>query len=564
MIGYTARNNPDVTWWLEQANRGIEFRKKYAKEPKWDTWRSYYRGNWRDGVLPSNIFFKMIRTIVPRVYFRNPSISLTSTKPGFEGMALSQILERVDNKLLKQMKVKQQMKKITQDAFLFGTGFGKLGFGTEFTPNLGSGIETAAPTDRMNRKVEYNSLVHSNNPWFMRAHPGSIIVPEGLENVEETPWIAQVIRRPADDLQADGRFKHTKDLKGTSILGAQSKAPRSKGSIEMVDLLEVRDKRTGKVIVIPMHEGKEFILFDEDELQIGGQLPIYPIVFNDDDEVFWGVPDAAILEPQQLELNEVRTLEMKHRRMMLAKLLTKRGAITPEEAQKLVSEDVEGVVWIDDEIASAVREINLGGVPPELYNHEEILHRDVRETVGFSRNEFGEYKPGSGDTTATEAQIVKMASEIRVDERRDMLADMLVEVTKGIHQVVFDKWTDDDIVDISGPMGVPIWVKYRGSMLKAGQYEVNIDPDTSIPQTKQAREQKAVQAYGLLKSNPLIEPMKLTKYLLHELHGTAFDDMLRGFPEGVGTQGQPMEMGQLVDFNRRLASAGGGEPGAAA
>ena len=73
-------------------------------------------------------------------------------------------------------------------------------------------------------------------------------------------------------------------------------------------------------------------------------LPIRPLIFNEDDEVFWGIPDSKILEPYQLEINEIRTQRMRHRRMALIKIITKVNAFSPEEASKLVDEDVGPVI----------------------------------------------------------------------------------------------------------------------------------------------------------------------------------------------------------------------------
>ena len=42
------------------------------------------QGERRKGILPSNVYFKMLRTLIPRVYYRNPSVSLTPKKPGLE------------------------------------------------------------------------------------------------------------------------------------------------------------------------------------------------------------------------------------------------------------------------------------------------------------------------------------------------------------------------------------------------------------------------------------------------------------------------------------------------
>ena len=131
--GYS-RGEPDPEYWMREIRRGIQFRKTYAQEQRWSSWRQYYRGNWPRGVLPVNLFFMMLRTVVPRIYFRNPSISIQPTKPGADQAAFAQLIERIDNKLMRTMRMKDQLKKITQQAWMFGTGIGKRGYAQEFKP----------------------------------------------------------------------------------------------------------------------------------------------------------------------------------------------------------------------------------------------------------------------------------------------------------------------------------------------------------------------------------------------------------------------------------------------
>ena len=64
--GYV-KGKPDTSWWLQQIHAGRAYRKKYAKEEKWTTWRNYYRGNWTSGTLPKTIFFSMARRYIKEV-----------------------------------------------------------------------------------------------------------------------------------------------------------------------------------------------------------------------------------------------------------------------------------------------------------------------------------------------------------------------------------------------------------------------------------------------------------------------------------------------------------------
>jgi len=535
---------PDVNWWLQQIRLGLAFRKEAAYEQKWAQWRNMYRGEWKPGILPSNVFFKMVRTVVPRIYFRNPSISVISRKPGVEGFLLAKLLERTDNKLLIQMQVKKHMKRQVQDAFMFGTGIGKLGFGSQFHASPeGTGITEAPLFNEGKEAVEYNFDVMPNMPWYARWPVSGYVVPMGTANREDARWECFITKRPLSDLKVDTRLKNIDKVRPAreALTRTEYGNRAHRHPVEMSDLYEIRDKKTGQVFIIsPQLNDKVLAQEDDEFLRLGIEVG-NALVFNDDDERFWGIPDSQILEPLQRQLNEVKTMEMYHRRLSIVRLLCQRGAITPEEAEKLISPDVLPIIWTEESPDLAVKVMQSADIPDALFKSEAGLVNDVRETLGFSRNEFGEFQGGRESPTATEAQIVKAASEIRVDERRDMIADILVSLTQDINTIIFKHWTEEQVIDVVGPGGVPIWVAFRPAMLRRGKYEISVDPDQSIPMTKELKERKAMLVYEQFKTNPLVDPVKLTAYLLHNMHGVAFDDMMRGLPQGAGlSQEQPI------------------------
>ncbi len=553
---------PDVAWWLTQIRHGLEFRKEYASEERWPIWRQYYRGNWAPGILPSNYFFKMVRTMVPRVYFRNPSISITPTKPGLENIIFAKLMERTDNKLIRSMKMKKHMKRMVQDAWMFGTGIGKKGFGSQYAATPETFGKTEAPNASNNKALpdflEYDYDIMSNMPWFRNAGPGSFVLPSGTIYEEDARWTAFKIVRSVEDIKADKRLKNTKEIGSSSILSMVSSEYylKQKVHIDVAELYEIRDKKTGKVFIITPSLNDKVLLFEDDEFARLRMNAHSSLVFNADDESFWGVPDSKILEPMQLELNEIRTYTMYHRRLAISRILAKRGVLQPEEAEKMIGPNVMPVIQIDGNPMSDIRITDGTGIPQGLMDSDAIIRQDIRETQGFSRNSMGEFEGGSRKPSASEVNEVAQALGIRIDERRDMIADNMVETIEDYHPIIFNHWEREQIEEIVGPGGVPFWIKFRPRMLQKIAFNIKADPDSAIPQTKGVREQKAVEVYTLLKSNPLIDPVKLTSNLLHELYGVQFDDMMKGIPLGAGLSPQnPASVGQMTQVIQNAAKA---------
>jgi hypothetical protein len=91
-----------------------------------------------------------------------------------------------------------------------------------------------------------------------------------------------------------------------------------------------------------------------------------------------------------------------------------------------------------------------------------------------------------------------------------------------------------------------------------------VDPDSSLPTTKALREQKALQNYGVLKTNPLIDPNHLTQYFLNEMYSVADADFLLKQPLFNTSQQNPMQLGQAADAIRQLPPPSGIQQGLAA
>ena len=161
--------------------------------------------------------------------------------------------------------------------------------------------------------------------------------------------------------------------------------------------------------------------------------------------------------------------------------------------------------------------------------------------------------------TAVEARIVQAASEIRIDERRDALADVLTNMFEDANGLIFNKWTDEQVVQVMGPNAVPVWVAFKPQMLNAARYEINIEPDSTVPETKDMREAKAVNVYNLLKPNPLIDADMLTRYVLKELHGVQYDNMMKQVMQNAatGTSGSAPEMPMGAQDYMALLARGG-------
>lgn len=501
--------------WMYRIKEGITYRKKYSTRDQWDEYRNMYRGKWAQGIVPVNKMFSFGRMMVPRTYFRAPRVSVTPTRPDMIWHA--KVVEAIDNQLIRQTFLKKTIKRSITDGFLCGIGPIKLGFDSEFgfipEQTINEDGETVTQESRTHESevIEYNQGVRPGTPWALRTRPEDVIVPWGSDEPDNLPWIAHYVLRPLDDVKQDQKYKHTNLLKGTRMSSEDMRKspfrPRESKDkdVQFAELWEVRDVKTHQLMVFCENQ---LLLSVDDVLQVGG-LPWEFINFNPDPEYFWSIPDASILYPQQKELNDTRTQTSRHRAIALLKFLYLKNAIKQEELAKLFSGEVGIGVAVEAElgnVAAAVHEMQ-PHIPPDLYKEAVVILNDMRESLGVSQNQEANFSAGSGKT-ATESMIVQQAYEGRSDERRDVVADVLCNIINKWNRYIFKLWTQNRVIQIVSPEGMPFWIQYTADQL-LGEYYISVDIESGMPITRGLKYQMAQDLMKKYSGDPLINQILL-------------------------------------------------------
>ena len=564
MTNYASKRSQEIEKWQENLKLAKEFRKKVADYDKWKDWKAYYRNDYAPGIIPVNLIFSIGRSIIPRVYFRNPQVSVIPLKPGMEMQA--RIVEALDNWMVRRIGFKQTMKKVIQDAYLTGTGIIKLGYDSEFgyDPSVyDQGYEEPVFWDVGDYEEpypEYNSKVFRGLPWALRIPGRDFLVPWGCESLDTAEWVAHRYLRRLDDIKADPKFENTKGLKGTHthLEVDEDKIRRElykrDSQAEYVELWEIYDKRERRIKVIATGYDK-YLRNVEDDLY-GGQVPYESLIFNDDGDYFWGISDCKIIEPQQLELNEIRTQYQEHRKLSLIKMLVDKGAISPEDFHKLESGEIGRIIPVNGD-PRTVAHILSPHIPPDLIMASREVRQDIRETVGFSRNQMGEFDD-STRRTATEASIVQQAASIRVDERRDVTANLFAQCVARMNKFIFQNWTDRHVLQVVGPEGGRHWVSFTGPQI-AGDYELRVDPESSLPVTKESRKADALQLLGTL--GPIFAQIGnqkgLQQLITHVLESYEGINPGNFFPDPEGVGGNPENAIPINEYIQMMGGQGG-------
>lgn len=558
--------------WMSKIELGLKYKKKYSDCDMWGTYRDMYRGNFGEKLKSQvviNRTFSYIKSMVPRVYFRSPSICIAPRRP--ELAAAARVLESVDNWMIQETNLKYTLRRAVLEAGLTGIGPIKLGYDSEYGYIADQAVDQNSGTVTQHGaedgdKIEYNNNIQPGMPWAARVRSDELITPWGYSDPNDLPWVGHMIIRPIEDCKQDQKYdkKARAKLKGGFCThdkpGQASSATTMQGGNkeEYCLLYEIRDVKKKEFLVIG--EG-QLLCQTEDTLQIDG-LPWEFVIFNEDPEHFWPISDVKMFLPQQRELNEIRAYAQKMRRQSILKFLYAKGSLTPENLDLALSGDIEdiaaGIEVTADAIQNVIFPLQVHGATNDMINEQRQTEEDMRSTMGYSSNQGGNYVDKT-NSTATEAQIVNESSNIRSDERRDIMADILSNIVRKWNQYIFKYWDTSRVVEITGTDGLQYWIQYTGAQL-AGEYNYVIAPESGQPVTRQLRQQLATQMFQFFNNDPLIDQVGLRRLVLQQtdLIDPSWQNLIRPPTQMGATPGNPMPFDQATQDPNVLGQAGGG------
>lgn len=558
--------------WEARIQRAIQYQRSNGRVDRWENYRNWYHNDYTDNAMSVNLVFALGRALVPQVYFKAPTILVTPEQVGLEQHA--KVLEAVDQILIRQMGMKQQLKLGILDAYLTNLAVFKFGYhsiATEVPPARGPepvpeeiqnalvqllgepAVEQIREDDKELKKYSYHDWVRPDAPWMLRVQPEDLLVPFGAKDIHAVPWIAFRVVRPVEDIKRDPTYSRIRsevvanvsiDSKENSFVESPQHMNRNRASDAVpthAEIYEIWDKRSGEVKVIQMGLEK-YLRKEKHGLNING-LPVEILQFNSVGWDFWGESDVKQIRDQVVEYNETRTMEMLHKKSAVSKFFYDKGAISEDDIDKFTEAKLAAIP-VDGNPNTVVSQFS-PNMSRDLFAISDVIQDDVREILGFSRNQAGDFDVSR--RTATEASIVQQSIQLRSDERRDQVADLLGHsFQRKIHPMLFDFWTAPRSVQVTGLGG---WIKFSGEQIR-GDYAVTAIPDSVLPLTKAQRQQAATSAMQLFRGDPRINQRSLFQWVI-----TQFEDM--GIPNDILLPEEQFQQQQQQNLLQAALQRGG-------
>lgn len=564
-----------VKEWIEEINRGLEYRKLYGLESSWASLEAMFYHVQSKHQAP-NLIYSTGDALMSTMSVPLPYVTTKAKRQEF--LAPSRLLESIDNDLIDVMSMTDEVELGVLSAYLWGPAIFKIGYDSEkgWDPSFDVGLMHKLPLgmsmtqfDKHQNRIEYNN-VDPGMPWFKRVLPHDFVVPWGTPpDLSYAPWCAHRTVRHIDDIKGDVKY-NTRGLRPVmsvkDFVESYKKVPavyrtgqdvtksmgwNETGESEYVELWEIHDRRTGKIYVIATgHDA--FLRNEQDYLQLNG-LPFVSFGLVPRARTFWTTSDAYYLQQAQNEAEDIALQASKHRKASVLKFMYQEDALENDELDNFLSNETGIGIKISGE--KPINEaIAFSQAPPDLQTGPamENVRRDAREMTGFSRNQLGEYEQ-TGRRTATEAKVVQDASSLRMDRRQGCLAKVYVNAFRKINPIIQQYWQAPRVAELMGQDGAQQFLTFTGDDLK-GEFKYSLGFSLGSMESLQQRRQNALQMYAMLRQDPLMNPMALARYLNFSFNDPEFTTL---FQPGV-LNGQIEALSAIQTKGQALGLGGGG------
>jgi len=561
--------------WINDIKLGLRQRAAKEREKRWERNYKWFKGEYDKGLIPVNIVFGICRSLIPQVYFKAPKV-MVKPRPGNpqeyqRRTAAAKILESADTYLITQMGLKKTLKLATLDALLFNVGILKVGYHSVFSEfSVGPDAETqqvlqvvseltgepATLPERDEKEMEkyykysYHELVKPDQPWVLRVSPKDFVVPVGTKNIGEAPWCAFKFVKRLDEVKLSPVYSNTKELRPNATLridGEGLETPteyRQTGGQpddDYVECWEIWDKRDGTIRVVADGHDK-FLRNEEHDLEMTG-LPVEILQFNPDGDDFWGISHVDAIAPQVAEYCETRTQEMWHRKINNLKIILDKSMLPPEEVAKIEAGTIGGIVLSNGDPTKAAHAFT-SAISRDFFKNAEDIFADLKVIIGYNRNQGGEFEQSR--RTAEEIKTVRSNNQLRDDELRDIIADLLADLFQNkIHPLLFQNWTDMRFVEITSLQANAPWIPFTGPKIR-GQYDVTVVPDSTLPLNKQQEKEQAIACFQMFKGDPLIRQDVLRRQTIDKFEGLDAEQLMKTPQELEQEQQQNMKAQQAM------------------
>lgn len=225
--------------------------------------------------------------------------------------------------------------------------------------------------------------------------------------------------------------------------------------------------------------------------------------------------DSAFTNSQIKQIGTYRKQGVKLRDAAIGKFLFDGGAFDEEDIALLKSGEVgEFIEVMEGKLALGqdkilVRTPQVVGSADD-YRNEELLKRDVDETLGIGSNQSG--SPENTVRTATETATVQAAVSARNDKELGRVVDFYLDGARMLDSLLMRYADNTEYVQIAGEAGA-VRIMVWNNKIISGRYIYDIAPDSQMRVDTARSFDKLLKFYTIAAQDPLCNRAYLLKRL---------------------------------------------------
>jgi hypothetical protein len=535
--------------YLDHAQR---YRDEEGYDSLWERMIELYKGEHLESVentedqIVVNVSWSNVNTVVPSVTVNNPKITVSPNTVDDEDTAV--ITEAVTNYLWRHHNFQDQIKLAVKDAVVIGHGWVKTGWTykevevgltepqlvEEMAQKVGEAdsyavenpeLAASLPTDDeiAEHLTDTKLITKEDQPFVERISPFDIFVDPEATTLQEARWICQKIIRPIEEVRADENYKRSVRMKVEGDMYVANdrdwdrewrKRRSDDPEDQRVTIWEWWDILSNTMCVFA--EGADEFLVDPHPSPFIFGHP-YELLRNYDvPDYFYPMGDLEAIEPLQYELNKTRSMMMQARKKFARKYMIRSEHLTNDGRAALESDEDNQFVDVasSEPFENVVAPLPITPLPPEIYNHSEIIETDIGNVSGVSEYQRGQVPETR--RTATEAAIISDALNARAADKLANVEKFIARVARRVIQLMQQYMTVDQVARVVGPEGAPFWVPYTREDIM-GEFDFEVEAGSTQPMNETVRRQQAVQftqAVAPFIQMGVADPQAVFKHLL--------------------------------------------------
>lgn len=504
-------------------------------------------GEWRE---TENIVFANCSIMVPMLYAKNPTITITSDIDA--NLDRAKCIERLLNALIAKKAVpglnaKPRLRRTILTTLLTNAGFVKIGFTFKEDSNeravadlqiLSKELENAKNKKevlevegKLRALEEKFSMLAPSGPWLKTFLPDRIIVdPTSIEpDGSDAQWMMEYDFLPTSYINAVYGQKHGEQTRSVYAPTHVLDAGRGNASVTEVEeqvntftllpdthadasaygydnraafevakhtkVWYVWDKVTRRVYMYADNCWSWPLWVWDDPLQLPRFFPYFRLWFHESPNTHAPKGEVTYYLDQQDAINDINDEIHRARHWVRRNILFNKSAITQDDVEMVLKGDDGTARGIDLPEGSKLQDHIFSFAPPGI-ERPEFFSIDSKLAAINRITGINDAQRGAQLRTNTTNKAVEMYNrntDIRVDERVDLIEDFIADIMWNIALLCMMHWDTEDVTPFVGAELAQHWQKITSPQEFETMFSVRVAAGSSAKPNSREKKQQAIE-----------------------------------------------------------------------